>query len=178
MCYHCRKPGHIVHFCYKANNNDQENANNTKNDDYAFSTQHKAYSNTMYKWIMDSGASNHRTSCRAAFDTYEVIASCNVYLEGNSVVKVVKLGSIIVDVMVRGKIRRVRIKDALHMPKLQANLLPLSKFLSNGLKVQFNLKECVMKGPDGEVIAMGLHNGNLYNLYKIHGVDATHLAQS
>lgn len=37
-----------------------------------------------------------------------------------------------------------------------------------------------MKGLDGEVIAMGLHNDNLYelNLNKIHGADATYLAQS
>lgn len=55
------------------------------------------------------------TSRRVAFDTYEVIASRNVYLEGNSVMKAVKMGSIIVDVTVRGKIKRVRIKNAFLM---------------------------------------------------------------
>ena len=33
---------------------------------------------SMYKWIMDSGASKHMTLHKAAFDTYEVIIPRNM----------------------------------------------------------------------------------------------------
>lgn len=43
-CYYCSKPGRIVHFCYKAKNKNEKNANNIKTDDYAFGMHHGAYS--------------------------------------------------------------------------------------------------------------------------------------
>ena len=45
--------------------------------------------------------------------------------------------------------------------------------------MQFNLNECIMRGPDGEVIVMELQEGNLYeiNFTKMHEVDAADLIQ-
>lgn len=53
---------------------------------------------------MDSKASKYMTLCRAAFNTYEVIASRNVHLGDNDVVKAIGMGSIIVEAIVKGKI--------------------------------------------------------------------------
>jgi hypothetical protein len=50
------------------------------------------------------------------------------------------------------------------MSKSQTNLLSVSKFLSNDSKVQFNLNECIVEGPDGEMIVMGLCKDNLYEI--------------
>ncbi len=50
------------------------------------------------------------------------------------------------------------------MPKLHANLLLVSKILSSGCKVQFNMNECIVRAFDGEVIAIALHEGNLYQV--------------
>ena len=61
----------------------------------------------------------------------------------------------------RDKIKTICIKNALHMSKLQASLLLVRKFLSNRLKVQFNLNECIVIGPNRKVIAMELCNGSL-----------------
>jgi len=180
-CFYCGKPGHIARFCYKAKNKERENAKNAKDDDdYAFAARHGAHSRSASKWIMDSGATKHMTSHRAAFDTYEVIAPRNVHLGDDSVVEAVGMGSIVVEVITRGKMNRIRIKDALHVPKLHANLLSVSKLVSSGLKVQFNLNECIVKGSDGEAIAVAPREGNLYqmNFAKVHGADAAHLVQS
>ena len=57
---------------------------------------------------------------------------------------------IVVDVFVRGKIKRVHIKIFLYVSKLQANLLSVSKVLWNGMKMQFSLNECIVRGLDGE----------------------------
>lgn len=63
ICYDCGKLGHITCFCYKAKNNNKDNANNTKDgDDHTFARQHIVHSKAMYKFIMDLGASNHMTS--------------------------------------------------------------------------------------------------------------------
>lgn len=65
----------------------------------------------------------------------------------------------------------------LHVSKLHANLLLVNKLMSNGLKVQFNLKKCVVRSCDGEVIAITTYKRKLYkiNFVKAHEVDAANL---
>ena len=77
----------------------------------------------------------------------------------------------------RGKIKRIHIIDSFHMPKLQADLISMSKLLSNGLNVDFNLIESIMRSQDGKVISMGLLNGNLYEMdfKKVQNRDAVNL---
>ena len=43
--------------------------------------------------------------------------------------------------------------------------------MPNGLKVQFNLNDSILRGPHGEVIVIGLRNSNLYeiNFIKVYG---------
>jgi hypothetical protein len=166
-CYYCGKPGHIARFCFKAKNNnkEKENANKAKDDDdYAFATKDGDHCKAIWKWIMDSGATNHMTPHRAAFDMYEVIPKRNVIMSDDSIVEAIGMGSILVEVMVKGQTKRVRIKDVLHVPKLHANLLSVSKILSSGCKVQFNMNECIVRAFDGEVIAIALRDGNLYEV--------------
>lgn len=84
----------------------------------------RVHSKSVCKWIMDSEATIHITSHRTAFDTYEVIASHNVHLGDDSVVEALGIESIVMEVIVRGKINQFKNKkDALYVPKLQANLL-------------------------------------------------------
>jgi hypothetical protein len=66
--------------------------------------------------------------------------------------------------MVKRRTNRIRIKDVLHVPKLHANLLSVSKILSSGCKVQFNMNECIVRAFDGEVIMIVLREGNLYQV--------------
>ena len=66
---------------------------------------------------------------RVAFDTYEMISPHNVHLDDDSMAKAIGMGSIIVRVKMRGKMTRIYIMNVLYVPKLQANLLSVSKFL-------------------------------------------------
>ena len=72
------------------------------------------------------------------------------------------------------------IKFYVYVSKLQENLLLVSKLLSNELKAQFNLNECIVKGRDGEVNAIGLRKVDLHEtqLSKVHRVYVANLAQS
>lgn len=79
--------GHIMRFCYKTKNKKWEQTKNAKDDDdYAFVMRNETYSNSMYKWIMNSGAFKHMTLHRTIFHMYEVITPCNIHLGDNNVV--------------------------------------------------------------------------------------------
>lgn len=99
------------------------------------------HSEAMCKWIMYFETLKQMTFCREPLHICEVIVLCNVYLGDDNVIKVIGIGFIVVNVMVRGKIKRISIKDVFHISKLQTNLLWASKLLLNGLKVQFNLND-------------------------------------
>lgn len=89
----------------------------------SFATQHGMH---LREWILDSGATKHMTSNGVAFDTYEVIAPSNVYLNNDNIVQAIGMGSIVNEVLVKGKIKRICIKYVLHMPKF-ASKFALSK---------------------------------------------------
>lgn len=65
---------------------------------------------------------------RAAFDTYEVIALHDVHLDDNNIVQTTRLGSIVVEAIVKGNINQMYIKDVFPMNKLHVNL-HVSKFV-------------------------------------------------
>ena len=76
---------------------------------------------------------------RATFDMYEVIALCNAHLDNDNIAQAIGMGFIIIEAIVENKINCIYIKDVFHMPKFHVNLHMVSKFVSNGLKVHFNL---------------------------------------
>lgn len=76
----------------------------------------------------------------------------------------------------RAKIKKIHIKDAPHVPKLQVNLFSIDKLLSNGIKVQFNSNECIVRGQDGELIVMKLCKRNLYEINFTKGHLIVHLS--
>lgn len=53
----------------------------------------------------------------------------------DSIMKKIRMDSIIIEMMVKDITKKICIKDALHVSKLQTNLLSVSKLLSNGLKI-------------------------------------------
>jgi hypothetical protein len=87
--------------------NNKENANKAKDDDdYSFATKDGDHCKAICKWIMDSGATKHMTPHRAAFDTYEVIPTRNVHMGDDSIVEAIGMGSILVQVMVKGRTQK------------------------------------------------------------------------
>ena len=90
---------------------------------------------SVFKWIMDSGATKHITLHRTTFNVYEVICLRNVHLGNDRVAKTIGMWFIINVIETRGKANIFHLMDVLHMLKLQTNLLLVSKFLSNMLKM-------------------------------------------
>lgn len=106
-----------------------ENANNTNEDnDSTCAKQHEAYPKVMYKWIIHLGIANDMTSHMTTFNTHEVIAPFNTCLDDDNVMKMMRMDSIVVNVQMRAKIKKIHIIDALHVPKLQVNLFSVNNF--------------------------------------------------
>lgn len=59
----------------------------------------------------------HMSSCRSAFDTYDIITPIKIYLGDDNIVKTIGMGSIIVEVIVKDK-KRIYNKDNLYISKL------------------------------------------------------------
>ena len=126
------KPSHIACFCSKTKNKEQDNEKNAKdNDNYLFIIRNEVHFKSMCKLIIDLGASKHMTLHKATFNTNKVIVPHNVYLGDNSFVEVIKMGSIIVETIVKGNINQIHIKYAFHVSKLYTNLLSVNKFVTN-----------------------------------------------
>lgn len=87
----------------------------------------------MCKWIMNMEAMQYMTFQRVTFDTYKIIAPRNVLLGGNYAVEAIKMNLIIVEILLRDKIEKIHIKDALYVSKLQANLISKNNLMSNNL---------------------------------------------
>ena len=101
-------------------------------DNYAVIVRNGAQFKSVSKWNRNLGVSTkHMTSHRAKFNMYEAISSCNVYLDDDSVVEAIGMGSIVVETIVRGQINRIRIIDALHVSNLQANFLSAMIWMCN-----------------------------------------------
>lgn len=68
---------------------------------------------------------------------------------------------------------RIRSLIVFHVSKLQANLLSLRKLLSNGLNMRFHVNECIVKGVNGNMVAVAQHTCKLYQMtfMEICGVD-------
>ena len=104
------------------------------NNDYAFVIYNKTHFKNVCKWIKNLGASKHMTLHRTTFDIYEINVPRNVHLDDNSVFEAMGMESIVMETNVKGQINQSHITDALHVPKLLANLFLVSKLVSNGLK--------------------------------------------
>ena len=94
-------------------------------------------------------------------------------------VEALGIGEVHVEVQEKDQPKRITIHEVLHVPKLLANLLLVSKLALGGLKVQINMVGCVVRSPSGVLITSAPHEGNLYLLRftKVNGTSFACVAQ-
>ena len=96
------------------------------------------------------------------------------------VLQAIGRGSILVDTKVGGCTKRIRFKDVLYVPKLQSNLLSVSKIVDKGLNVQIGALGCSIKALNGDTQAIASRDGKLFRLRckMVHRGDQAHVATS
>ena len=72
---------------------------------------------------MDLVASKHMTFHRVSINIYKVITLHNICLHDDSIVKEIEIKFILIDLLLKDKIKRIRI----HMSKLKENFLSVNK---------------------------------------------------
>jgi hypothetical protein len=112
---------------------EREDANNAYGDhggeDFAFMAKETTSMLDMSKWIVDSGCTKHMTPYKCSFNTYEPIPATKVWLGDIGMVDAIGMGTIVVEVMVKGICKRITLKDVLHVPKMKKNLLSVNILL-------------------------------------------------
>lgn len=64
-------------------------------NNYIFIINNAKHSKNTCKWIKNLVATEYMILYRATFDTYEIITTPNVYLDGESHIKAIEIGSIV-----------------------------------------------------------------------------------
>lgn len=114
IVYICCKLGHIIWLCFKTLTIRKESIYYAKLEDvYAFATSKATHLESLHKWIGDIRATKHITLWRIVFDIYKDIVPWKVFLGSDRIVEAIRIGSIIVEIMVEGQMKRITIKDLL-----------------------------------------------------------------
>lgn len=80
------------------------------------------------------GTSTHMTLHMTTFLKDELINPSNVDCDEISIIQAIGMGSNFVEIILEYIINQIRIKGVFHIPKFHANLLMVSKLVSNGLE--------------------------------------------
>jgi hypothetical protein len=183
MCFRCNKPGHVARYCRSKVYFDSGNSGyrNKKVGDTAQVVKDEEHSGEQsdsvcligkntgdskisgMKWLIDSGASAHMTSCKDAMECYKSTPISSISIGDKTKLQIIGTGNVKMAIMVDGKVVKCTIKNVLHVPSLGYNLLSVGAMESNGMTASFGGGICsIFAG--SKKIAQGTRVGNIYML--------------
>jgi hypothetical protein len=89
------------------------------------------------KWLIDSGASAHMTSCKDAMECYKSIPTPSISIGDETKLQIIETGNVKMAIMVDIKVMKCTIKNVLHVPSLGYNLLSVGAMESKGMTASF-----------------------------------------
>ena len=184
-CYICNSPNHYMRFCpqnksrgrgrggrYRGRGGHTQHLASTASadDEIAFLVpESKSAVNddaVQQPWVIDSGASSHMCQTKDVFTEYTTLDNPEyVTVADGSKVQGIARGSVRLSVRVsQTKQRTVTLKNVLHVPALNGNLLSVKAATQNDYVVQFGRNRCWVKNQRSMVIAKGTLVNKLYYL--------------
>jgi Reverse transcriptase (RNA-dependent DNA polymerase)/gag-polypeptide of LTR copia-type/Integrase core domain/GAG-pre-integrase domain len=183
MCFRCNKPGHVARYCRSKVYFDNENSGyrNTKVGDTAQVVKEDRNSGDEsdsvcligknigdskiceMKWLIDSGASVHMTSCKDAMEEYKSIPIPNISIGDKTKLQIVGSGNVTIAIMVDERVVKCTIRNVLHVPSLGYNLLSVGAMEAKGMTASFGGGICSIFACSKKV-AQGTRVGNIYML--------------
>jgi hypothetical protein len=128
-----------VRNCLKKKNDEKEKANQACEDhEQMFVAALSANDHTTHDWIVESDATQQMTFEQEWFTTYERISPRKVFMGDDTVLEAIGKGNIKAIMQVGGKLSHATITQVLHVPKMKNSLISVSKFISEGFKVEFD----------------------------------------
>lgn len=131
-------------------------------------------------WIIDSGATEHMTFEKSAFESYKQLDSPRVIRYGNSGYGYgIGIGDIKAQATLEGgKTKQLVIKDVLHVPGLRRKLFSVSASTNHGNVGKFSKDKLVITNSHGETQLIAKRDGNLYRAVINEIPSETHAALS
>ena len=119
-----------------------------------------ASTSNKFDWFIDSGASSHMTSNSDLLrnfikkQTGEIVTANGVSVAVEGVGEVcLKIGG-----------REINVKNVLYVPKINVNLLSVSKMVEKGNVIKFDKNNCIIKNGDGDVLVKCTQNNGVYRI--------------
>lgn len=114
-------------------------------------------------WVLDTGASRHMTFDRADFTSYQELDQERIVRFGGNQkghgvgIWVVKLVTI-----VNNQVKRINLKDVLHVPELRRKVISISNALDNGSKGIIMNQTIELYNKTGDLIMIGHKVNKIY----------------
>jgi len=171
-CYYCHTFGHISHDCpeLKAKKQRQDKVAAIAADDGSDSEDaiclvgNAADTDDISKsWLVDSAASAHMCWMRGCFDNYRTTTGRRVTMGDKGSVATAGVGTVVLNVIVHGKTRKIKLKKVLHVPTMGFNLMSVGMMEERGAEVSFKGGKTIIKMSD-KVAACGTRKSGLYHL--------------
>jgi len=171
-CYYCHKFGHISHDCpeLKAKRQRQDKVaaiaadDGNDSDDAICVVGNAADSDDISKSLLvDSAASTHMCWMRGCFDDYHTTTERSVTMGDKGSVAMAGVGTVVLNVIVHGKTRKIKLEKVLHVPTMGFNLVSVGMMGESGAEVSFKGGKAIIKISDN-VSACGTRKSELYHL--------------
>jgi len=171
-CYYRHKFGHISHDCpeLKAKRKRQQKVaaiaadDGSDSDDAICLFGNVADSDDISKsWLVDSAASAHKCWMRVCFDDYHTTTGRSVTMCDKGSVATAGVRTVVLNVIVQGKTRKIKLKKVLHVPTMGFNLMPVGMMEERGAELAFKGGKTIIEISD-KVAACGMRKSGLYHL--------------
>jgi hypothetical protein len=115
------------------------------------------------KWLIDSGASAHMTSCQDVMECYKLISISRISIGDKSKLQMIGKRNVKLAIMGDGNLMKCTIENALHAPCLEHNLLSAGTMKSKGMTASFGGGLCSIFAASKKP-AQGTRAGTVYIL--------------
>jgi len=115
-------------------------------DDAIYLVGNSADSDDISKsWLVDSAASAHMCWMRACFDDYQRSTGRSVTMGEKGSVATAGVGTVVLNVIVQGKTRKIKLENVLHVPSMGFNLMSVGMMEERGAEVSFKRGMSIIK---------------------------------
>ena len=114
--------------------------------------------------LLDSGANDYYFTDRALFTTYTPLSQATPSLGArqDSTFQIVRRGSVKLESVIDGEVKKITLNNMLHIPALRSNLISVLKLSEKGANVSFNNRFAFITVKNGINIITATRLGQLY----------------
>jgi len=96
----------------------------------------------------------------------------------DTILEAIGIGNIKATIQVGGKMLLITITQVFHVPKMKNSLIFVNKFISKGLKMEFDKDGCKVNNVHGIIVAEACKENNLYLIHVNVQKESANVAKS